>query len=86
MSWLIILILGAWGSGWPRDPDDYWPRWCIACRLIIGGIAAIIVSMLYPLDIGTGFMPAAVVSFASGYVGSRFVGALVNMNRTSQTH
>jgi len=65
MDWLIFFILGGWGSGWPRDPEDYWPKWCIACRLIIGGISAIIVNMLYPMDIGTGFMTAAVIWVAA---------------------
>jgi hypothetical protein len=85
MDWLIFFILGGWGSGWPRDPEDYWPKWCIACRLIIGGISAIIVNMLYPMDIGTGFMTAAIISFASGYVGSRLFGDLfVRMGMTAQ--
>ncbi len=86
MDWLIYFILGGWGSGWPRDPDDYWPNWCIACRIIIGGITAIIVSRLYPIDVGTGFINAAIVSFASGYVGSRIVGGVVNMGRGTATH
>lgn len=74
MTWLIIFILGGWGSGWPRDPEDYWPRWCIACRIVLGGLSAIIVNMLAPIDVGTGFTGMAVMAFASGYVGSRLLG------------
>lgn len=81
LTWLIAAILGGWGSGWPRDPEDYWPRWCIACRLIIGAISAIIINALVPQ---ADFLPMAVISFAAGNVGSRLVGAVVNMNANTR--
>ena len=76
MTWLILAILGAWGSGWPRDPEDYWPKWCIACRLILGGLSAIVINMLAPIGTEAGFTGMAVMAFASGYVGSRLLGDL----------
>ena len=72
MTWLILLILGAWGSGWPRDPEDYWPKWCIACRLVLGGISAVIVNAITPIDTATATGMA--MAFASGYAGSRLFG------------
>lgn len=80
LTWLIAAILGGWGSGWPRDPDDFWPRWCIACRLIIGAISAVIINAVAPQ---TDFLAMAVISFASGNVGSRLVGAVLNSSATT---
>ena len=80
MSLLIIFILGGLGSGWPRDPEDYWPRWCIACRVIMGGLSAIIINVLAGAAMpDAGFTGLAVVSFASGYVGSRLIGGAMKL-------
>jgi hypothetical protein len=73
MDWLIIFVLGGLGSGWPRGPDDPWPDNCPPCSLIIGGLAAILINVLAPIDVGTGFLPMAVISFAAGYTGARLV-------------
>ena len=86
MNLLIWFILGGWGSGWPRDPDDHWPRWCIACRLIIGGSSAIIINVLTAAqNADLGFVGMAVISFAAGNVGSRLVGAIINRSTTAKT-
>ena len=80
MSLLIIFILGGLGSGWPRDPEDYWPRWCIACRVIMGGLSAIIINVLAGAAMpDAGFTGLVVVSFASGYVGSRLIGSALKL-------
>jgi hypothetical protein len=74
---LVIFVLGAWGAGWPRDPEDYWPKGCKACRLIIGGLAALLVNIWYPIDVGTGFIPL-IIAFAAGHVGAGLVDGIGN--------
>ena len=78
LLWLIIwFILGGWGSGLGRDPEDYWPKWCWKCRIIIGGIGAIIINMIVEKAITDGgFVAMAIVSLAAGYTISRLAGGI----------
>ena len=88
MLLLIIFLLGGLGSGWPRDPEDYWPRWCIACRVIIGGLSAIIINVLAGAampDAGfTGLVvvPSRPVMSVSAYSAARLTGVRPQSGRT----
>ena len=79
-NWLVLVLLGAWGGSWD-DPFNP-PRWCIACNLIIGAIAAVII---YPLVASqlrdAGFVGVAVTSFAAG----RVVTSAINAGRKALT-
>lgn len=80
--WIIWFILGGWGSGLGRDLDDYWPRWCWKCAIIVGGLGAIIINMVVADSIRDGGIVAtALVSLAAGYTISRLVGGILGMGR-----
>ena len=78
--WIIYFILGGWGSGLGRDTEDYWPKWCWKCSIILGGIAAIIINMIVADSIRDGgFIAVALVSMAAGFTVSRLLGGLAAM-------
>ena len=81
--WIIQFLIGALGSGLGRDPEDYWPKWCWKCAIIIGGIGAIIINMIVANAIrDEGFFAMALVSLAAGFTVSRLVGGLFGAGTT----
>jgi len=93
MQWLLLVIIGWCGTGWPwrfwgggggggTDPDYPWPNHCLVCGGIIGSLSAVII---YPLVanllVDAGFAGLVVTAFAAGSFGNGLVGGVVGMVR-----
>ncbi|MES2444083.1 MAG: hypothetical protein V4574_14740 [Pseudomonadota bacterium] len=78
---LFLFIVGAFGGLWwpgievdapPPGGDPWWWR---ILRVIIGGLSAILVAQIQPIDIAT--LTGIVVALGSGKIGVVVVGALL---------
>lgn len=86
MFMLHLFILGAFGGLWwpgievdapPPGRGDPW--WWRLVTIVVGGISAIIVSQIQPIDIAT--VAGTFVALGSGKVGATIVGAVMGMAR-----
>ena len=79
---LFLFILGAFGGLWwpgievdaPR-PGGGDPWWWRLVTVVVGGISAVVVSQIQPIDVAT--MTGVFVALGSGKVGATIVGAVL---------
>ena len=83
---LYLFIIGAFGGLWwpgieidaprPGGGDPWWGR---LVAIAVGGISAIIVSQVQPIDVAT--LTGIVVALGSGKIGATVVGAVLASTR-----
>ena len=84
---LYLIILGAFGGLWwpgievdaPKPGGGGDPWWGNLVAVIVGGLSALVVSQIQPIDIAT--FTGVVVALGSGKVGAAIVGAVLRSAR-----